>query len=123
MTCLEQYKLEHPKEPLSAKYRIPFTCPHDEGYRERPDWCLGFGTESDCASCWNRESAKSTNDNSTNQKITLAPNSITIGGPTVIYRCDRRACPTCSYPECQYTADINHAISFHLNEKGWYVED
>ena len=28
------------------------------------------------------------------------------------YLCDQRACPNCSYPECEYTTDIRHAKNF-----------
>ena len=28
------------------------------------------------------------------------------------YLCDRKACPNCSYPTCEYTTDIRHAKNF-----------
>ena len=33
-------------------------------------------------------------------------------GADILYLCDQRACPNCSYPECEYTTDIRHAINF-----------
>ena len=31
----------------------------------------------------------------------------------VLYRCDRKKCEKCCYPECKYTRDISHAVSFN----------
>lgn len=36
--------------------------------------------------------------------------------------CDRRACDTCSYPNCKYTTDIKHAENFVLTKIGNYEE-
>lgn len=30
----------------------------------------------------------------------------------IMFRCDRKKCENCSYPQCQHTTDIHHAISF-----------
>lgn len=30
----------------------------------------------------------------------------------ILYLCDRQACPNCSYPNCEYTTDIRHAMNF-----------
>ena len=38
-------------------------------------------------------------------------------GPRVLYRCDRRACKTCS-PECGLTSDVRHAEHFQLGLAG-----
>lgn len=43
-TCLEKFKIEHPKGPLRR-------CPHNYGYAERPKMCY----EMSCKDCWNRE--------------------------------------------------------------------
>ena len=55
MTCLEKYKQEHPKEFALNAYRNPTCCPHDCGYKERPDWCVDRWDEQACAICWNRK--------------------------------------------------------------------
>lgn len=39
----------------------------------------------------------------------------------VLYRCDRRACEKC-YPECHLTVDIRHAVSFEVNQMGYFEE-
>lgn len=39
----------------------------------------------------------------------------------VRYVCDMRACEDCSYPECEYTTDVAHAMHFY-NDGGGYVE-
>lgn len=36
----------------------------------------------------------------------------------VAYICDRRACGHCSFPECKYTTDIEHAINFDSDSCG-----
>lgn len=47
----------------------------------------------------------------------------------VLYICDRKQCDNCSFPECQLTSDISHAINFikagFPNEDGdvLYVEN
>ena len=33
-------------------------------------------------------------------------------GADILYLCDRQACPNCSYPNCEYTTDIRHAMNF-----------
>lgn len=38
-------------------------------------------------------------------------------GPRVLYRCDRRACKTCS-PECDLTSDVRHAEHFQMGPTG-----
>lgn len=30
----------------------------------------------------------------------------------IAYICDRMACPKCSYPQCQHTCDVRHAVNF-----------
>lgn len=40
----------------------------------------------------------------------------------VAYICDRRKCPSCSYPECMHTIDIAHAANFD-NIGGLYIEN
>lgn len=30
----------------------------------------------------------------------------------IMFRCDRKKCKNCFYPECQHTTDIHHAINF-----------
>ena len=32
--------------------------------------------------------------------------------PIVAYLCDRQKCEACSYPTCQHTTDIDHAVNF-----------
>lgn len=39
----------------------------------------------------------------------------------VRYVCDMRACENCSYPECEYTTDVAHAMHFY-NDGGGYIE-
>ena len=108
MTCLEKFVTNNPATPMD-QYGLPWTCPHDWGYIERPDWCGSRLDNSVCIQCWNRE----------------IPECKEVGPimPSVLYRCDRRACLTCSYPDCQHTPDISHAVDFHKNENGTYVED
>ena len=33
-------------------------------------------------------------------------------GADILYLCDRQACPNCSYPLCNHTTDICHAVNF-----------
>lgn len=40
----------------------------------------------------------------------------------VLYLCDRRACDNCSWPECQHTLDIAHAVNFTLSPYGFFIE-
>ena len=42
-------------------------------------------------------------------------------GANILYLCDQRACPNCSYPECEYTTDIRHAKNFEY--MGGYVKE
>ena len=42
-------------------------------------------------------------------------------GPTVAYKCDRRACDKC-VPECTHTTDIRHAENFEVNDTGVFQE-
>lgn len=30
----------------------------------------------------------------------------------ILYLCDRKACPRCSYPMCKHTTDVYHARNF-----------
>lgn len=32
----------------------------------------------------------------------------------ILYLCDRRACNSCRYPNCQHTRDIRHAKNFSV---------
>ena len=32
--------------------------------------------------------------------------------PDILYLCDAKQCDNCSYPLCQHTQDINHAVNF-----------
>lgn len=41
---------------------------------------------------------------------------------TVLYLCDRKACDNCSYPLCNHTTDISHAVNFEKNLGGGYWE-
>lgn len=36
----------------------------------------------------------------------------------VYFICDRRACLRCTYPYCQYTTDIRHAVNFVSDASG-----
>ena len=110
MTCLEKYKQDHPDMPMTI-FGTPLACPHTHGYKARPEWCLGVPMAGDCSRCWNRQLPERTNTGK--QPIP----------PTVLYRCDRRACETCSFPDCQHTPDITHAVDFHKDIDGTYVED
>ena len=31
---------------------------------------------------------------------------------SILYICDRKKCDNCSFPECQLTSDISHAVNF-----------
>lgn len=102
MTCLGKYKRDNPKLVMNP-YGVPAGCPHEYGYLERPEWCAGCPGTVACLECWNRK--------------------IPEKKPEVLYRCDRRACFTCRFPDCQHTSDISHAVDFHKDEHGTYVED
>lgn len=52
----------------------------------------------------------------------LKKNADNPAGNLTMYKCDRRACKTCSYPKCKYTSDIRHAERFKLNGLGAFVE-
>lgn len=54
MTCLEKYKQDNPTVAMNS-YGNPKTCPHKEGYKERPDWCVERWDEQVCCICWNRK--------------------------------------------------------------------
>ena len=42
----------------------------------------------------------------------------------IIYECDRKDnCERCTYPECQYTTNIEHAVNFHKVLEGFYEEN
>lgn len=41
---------------------------------------------------------------------------------TILYICDRQKCIECSYPACQHTSDIDHAVSFKKLRTGDYWE-
>ena len=36
-------------------------------------------------------------------------NKVKVNGRPVLFLCDRKRCETCSFPECSYTTDLNHA--------------
>lgn len=40
----------------------------------------------------------------------------------VVYICDRKQCENCSYPLCEHTTDISHAINFEDLGDGCYAE-
>ena len=40
----------------------------------------------------------------------------------ILYKCDRRECERCSYPECDATANILHAANFVKNAYGAVTE-
>ena len=42
--------------------------------------------------------------------------------PEIVYLCDRKACDECSWPTCQHTADICHAVNFEKVAEGKYME-
>lgn len=44
------------------------------------------------------------------------------GDKKIAFICDRRACDTCSYPNCKHTTDIKHAENFVLTKIGNYEE-
>lgn len=33
----------------------------------------------------------------------------------ILYECDRKRCPNCSYPQCKHTGLIEHAKNFQLS--------
>ena len=43
--------------------------------------------------------------------------------PKIAYICDRRACETCSYPNCIHTFDISHAADFTKDGAGNFIEE
>ena len=40
----------------------------------------------------------------------------------VLYLCDRKKCPNCSYPQCKHTFDIKHAKNFDTSIKERFGE-
>lgn len=40
----------------------------------------------------------------------------------ILYVCDRRACPACTYPKCHLTTDVTHAKYFVTDAIGQMVE-
>jgi hypothetical protein len=56
MTCLEKYKLMHPKCGLIDEEIIHDMCPDCTGIdiMDEPDWCPHDTTEA-CTQCWNRQ--------------------------------------------------------------------
>ena len=146
MTCAEKLKQDRPElvgDDYNDEHTIWIACPHQVGYMARPDWCPNICGSKECRACWNREIPErtvKTDESDAFTRRTRVEAAYERGAaavrehgdytdpaksetPLVLYRCDRRACETCSFPICQHTSDISHAADFHRNADGTYVED
>ena len=117
MTCLDKLVKHSPFQftvgDLYDEKGMIKLCTYTFGYLERPDWCPGVVGSKECARCWNRRIPES-------ESVVVTKEPIL---PAVLYRCDRRACDKCTFPECQHTSDITHAVDFHKDKDGAYVEE